>query len=265
MKLKDLGKPIYGTGNLFEWGNDQILKLYGPETPKDVVKQMKAREDWLYELGLPVPKLGELLEIEDSFGQIYEKIDGISMGEQLISFQEDEQKIDDLATSFAEVHFQIHSCSADQMNMHHQKEFFPALIERIDILSPELKETLITKIKELPSGTQICHGDFHPFNLVMSSRGPIVIDWNNSHAGNPLEDVARSRLILAGHSHMHPSLTRTLDQFQAKYLDHYFELAPKSRDEISLWWPTVAAIRFLDNIPELHKWLLAQVKTGIEQ
>ena len=41
-----------------------------------------------------------------------------------------------------------------------------------------------------PERPALCHGDFHPFNVMLSPRGPIVIDWNNAHIGNPLEDVA---------------------------------------------------------------------------
>ena len=261
MKIKDLGEPIYGRGNLFKWGEDQILKLYGPEVPRDFVVQLGKKEKSFYDAGLPVPKPGELLEIEDSLGQIYERIEGKSLRDELISLTEnDELRVNELATIFADVHFQIHSCTTVEVEMQHQRDFFPSHLKRIDILSDELKKELVDEIKEISNGNRICHGDFHPLNVLLSPKGPIVIDWNNSHIGNPLEDVARSKLLLVGASRMYPSLKKTLDRFREVYLDRYFQLDPNGQDQIDQWWPIVSAIRLLDNIPELEDWLLEQIR-----
>ena len=40
---QSLGQPIYGTGNHFEWGENQILKLYGPDVPSDWVRELGRR------------------------------------------------------------------------------------------------------------------------------------------------------------------------------------------------------------------------------
>jgi aminoglycoside phosphotransferase (APT) family kinase protein len=58
--------------------------------------------------------------------------------------------------------------------------------------------------------------------VLMSSRGPIVIDWNNAHIGNPLEDVARSRLMLSGVAMTEPSLRPALDLFR---IDNFWAAA----------------------------------------
>jgi uncharacterized protein (TIGR02172 family) len=261
MRIKDLGAPIYGTGNLFKWGEDQILKVYGSEFPREFVVQLGEKEKSFYNAGLPVPKIGKLLEIEDSLGQVYERIEGKSLLDELISPTEnDEPRVNELATIFAEVHFQIHSCTTVEVQMQHQRDFFPDLLERIDSLSDELKKALVNEIKEISEGNQICHGDFHPLNVLLSPKGPIVIDWNNSHIGNPLEDIARSKLILVGASRMYPSLKKTVDRFREVYLDRYFQLNQNGQDQIDRWWPIVSAIRLLDDIPELEDWLLEQIK-----
>lgn len=261
MRIKDLGEPIFGTGNLFKWGEDQILKVYGSEVPKEFVIQLGKKEKSFYNAGLPVPKLGELIEIEDGLGQIYERIEGNSLRDELVSVTEnDEQRVDELATIFANVHFQIHSCSSFEVQMQHQRDFFPMLLEKIYSLSDEQKKALVNEIKKISNGNQICHGDFHPLNILLSPKGPVVIDWNNSHIGNPIEDVARSKLLLVGASRSYPSFKKTLDRFREVYLDRYFQLNPNVQEQIERWWPIVSAIRLLDNIPELEEWLLEQIK-----
>src|SRR4051794_1912989 len=44
---------------------------------------------------------------------------------------------------------------------------------------------------------RVIHLDLHPQNVMVTSRGPVVIDWRNSRNGSPELDVAMSALILA--------------------------------------------------------------------
>jgi aminoglycoside phosphotransferase (APT) family kinase protein len=43
----------------------------------------------------------------------------------------------------------------------------------------------------------LLHLDLHPENVLMTTDGPIVIDWTNARAGDPEQDVALTWLILA--------------------------------------------------------------------
>ncbi|GAA0906784.1 hypothetical protein Vau01_070850 [Virgisporangium aurantiacum] len=44
---------------------------------------------------------------------------------------------------------------------------------------------------------RILHLDLHPANVMMTARGPVVIDWRNARTGPPGLDVALTALILA--------------------------------------------------------------------
>ncbi|MET0939438.1 MAG: phosphotransferase [Gaiellaceae bacterium] len=46
-------------------------------------------------------------------------------------------------------------------------------------------------------GERLLHLDFHPDNVLLSARGPVVIDWANARAGDPGLDVAMTWLICA--------------------------------------------------------------------
>ncbi|MFE6664432.1 phosphotransferase [Streptomyces sp. NPDC057697] len=46
-------------------------------------------------------------------------------------------------------------------------------------------------------GDRILHLDLHPGNVMLTDRGPVVIDWSNTTEGAPSEDRAMSSLILA--------------------------------------------------------------------
>lgn len=47
-------------------------------------------------------------------------------------------------------------------------------------------------------GSRLLHLDLHPLNVIMSPKGPIVIDWPNAKRGNPPADVAATWILLAG-------------------------------------------------------------------
>jgi Ser/Thr protein kinase RdoA (MazF antagonist) len=46
-------------------------------------------------------------------------------------------------------------------------------------------------------GDRVLHLDLHPGNVMLTSRGPVVIDWSNVRAGPAGADVAMAYLILA--------------------------------------------------------------------
>jgi aminoglycoside phosphotransferase (APT) family kinase protein len=46
-------------------------------------------------------------------------------------------------------------------------------------------------------GTKILHLDLHPANVMLTSRGPVVIDWSNVRAGPAGADVAMAHMIMA--------------------------------------------------------------------
>jgi aminoglycoside phosphotransferase (APT) family kinase protein len=57
---------------------------------------------------------------------------------------------------------------------------------------------LHARLHEIPfEGERLIHLDFHPDNVLLSSRGPVVIDWANSRAGEPALDVAMTWVICA--------------------------------------------------------------------
>lgn len=249
--------------NLYAWGEDQLVKLVGGEAPDGWVEHMARIDRALYAAGLPVPAAGQVVEIDGAKGLVYERIAGGPMADDLLGPAEpDPDTVTQLARIFAQVHAEIHSYG-DIPELPSQKERLAPAIRRLDALPPDLKAAALKALDELPDGDRLCHGDFHPFNVLMSPGGPVVIDWNNAHIGNPLGDVARSTLILSGVAMLEPWLRSSIDSFTTVYLEHYFQLRPGDQQQLVAWQPVVAAVRLCDEIPELQEWLLTQIETGL--
>ena len=52
-------------------------------------------------------------------------------------------------------------------------------------------------LREVGAGDRLLHLDLHPSNVILSTSGPVVIDWTNAHRGEPALDVALTWVILA--------------------------------------------------------------------
>jgi aminoglycoside phosphotransferase (APT) family kinase protein len=92
---------------------------------------------------------------------------------------------------------------------------------------------LLAQRRPLEGTTTICHGDLHPFNLLVADDGRVtVIDWTAAIRAEPVYDVAFTSLLLA-----HPPLDATgpLDaiitwvggRIARRFISHYRALAPE--------------------------------------
>lgn len=50
-------------------------------------------------------------------------------------------------------------------------------------------------LRSAGEGNALLHLDLHPMNVLLSARGPVVIDWTNAHRGDPAMDVALTWLL----------------------------------------------------------------------
>jgi aminoglycoside phosphotransferase (APT) family kinase protein len=50
-------------------------------------------------------------------------------------------------------------------------------------------------LPHVDEGDRLLHLDLHPMNVLMAERGPVVIDWTNAAAGDPLADVANTYVL----------------------------------------------------------------------
>ena len=148
-----------------------------------------------------------------------------------------------------------------------QRQRLDSKIRQAKGLSPDLKSVALEALAAMPQETRLCHGDFHLDNVLMTARGPVVIDWIDAALGRPLADVARSSVILMGI--LAPGsganwLERILVRFHHRiYLRHYFRLRPGGEEEYRAWRPIVAAARMSEGITQLQDWLGSQVQEGL--
>ena len=163
----DLGKPIaYGrTAEIYAWQEGQILKLFYDWVSASAAENEAQVAHAVYASGLPVPKPGEILTVEGRYGLVYERLDGLTM---LGIFQKQPWRMRALAKQFAELHVHMHATPTGQPNS--QRERLQQKIKEAKPLSDALKQAALAALALLPEGESLCHGDFHPDNIIMTAQ-----------------------------------------------------------------------------------------------
>ncbi len=89
----------------------------------------------------------------------------------------------------------------------------------------------------------VCHGDFHPSNVLVDGDRAAVIDWTDAGIGDPHCDVARTSWLfgfasVAAPTRVERSVVRaTAPLLARRYLNNYRRDRPVDPERIRLWMP----------------------------
>lgn len=165
------------------------------------------------------------------------------------------------ARRLANIHAQMHDCVFNA-DVPAQCRKLENKIKAADALPTSLKTALLKALESMPVGDRVCHGDFHPANVLLTEKDARVINWIDASRVNPLADVTRTTVILLGSagSSQTPNIFIKLyiKIAHATYLREYFRLRPGGQDEYYRRLPIAAAARLTEGMPELEKWLVEQ-------
>ena len=172
-----------------------------------------------------------------------------------------------MARMLAEIHATIHE--RDGSSLPSQKEYLERNIRAAPRLTDEARAAALDTLERLPQGNAVCHGDFHPENVLMSESGPIVIDWIIATSGNPIADVARTSMMLRLGSI--PSGTRgkllitiARRMFHRRYMKRYTELTGVTLEQVLEWELPVVAARLNEGIEDEESDLLAVIHNSLD-
>ena len=252
------------TAEIFLWKDNQVLKVFLDWCPATDVEREARSTQAVHKAGLPVPAVEVIVEMDGRLGIVFKRVEGPSM---LGLFISKPWKLFQLAHVLAELHAGMHSCEVPELRS--QRDKLESHIQRADALPAPTKETVLKALEQLPDGSAVCHGDFHPANIIMSSQGPVIIDWLDATQGNPLADLARTSLLLQTASVPPFIAGRWLINwvrglFYSTYLKRYLQLRPASREQIAVWQLPVAAARLAEDIPEEKDRLLALIEASLQ-
>jgi uncharacterized protein (TIGR02172 family) len=246
------------TADVHEWDDGHVLKLFHNWFEFENIEYEMKIAQAVHASGVKSPAVGDMVQVEGRNGLIYERVSGESMLEM---FQRKPWRVIQFGRILAELHEQMHKC-VFEAEVPFQRRKLKNKIKNANALPVYLKPKLLGALESLPDGDRVCHGDFHPANVLMDGVNATVIDWIDASRGNPLADVARTSIITLGAAAStqipNAMLKVFVRVFHSAYLQNYFRLRPGGEDEYRRWLPIVAGARLNENIPELEKWLVKE-------
>jgi uncharacterized protein (TIGR02172 family) len=257
--MKQLNPIAQGsTAEIYEWQSEEVLKLF-----HEIRSEQEVRREFHLARAVQVtglaPRVNEVIQVDQRWGIVYQHVQGISLVEAM---QNDSSNTLYFAKHFAELHARIHTFN-DVAGLPSQLERLEKKILATPLLTTTLQQKVIAHLETLLTARILCHGDFHPGNVLVEEDKFFVIDWADATLGQPLADVTRTILILEGLAAAEPSLAPLVNNFKTAYLENYFALRPGSEKDLVLWRPVIAAARLREGIHQ--DWLLEQVHLGMTQ
>jgi aminoglycoside phosphotransferase (APT) family kinase protein len=157
-------------GSMLASGRDADIFEYGPKSVlrrsrngRSMVSEARIME-YARAKGYPVPAVEEVSD--DGSDMVMERIDGADM---LGSLSRRPWTIGRQGKVLADLHLRLHEIPAP--------DWLPAAAAG--------------------AGDRLLHLDLHPLNVILSPKGPVVIDWTNARRGDPSSDVALTWVLIA--------------------------------------------------------------------
>jgi len=270
MQISDTPIAEGRTAELYAWGEGRVLKLLRPGFPAALIQQEQAITAAICQAGIAAPKIYELLEVDGRPGIVYERIDGPSL---LGTMQRSPLRLRAHAALLARLHASVHAhvYSPAPEGAPRQKAILAQQIQSAEVLPAAMRKAVLDLLGGLPGGDTLCHNDFHPLNVLMGAKGPVIIDWESASLGNPCADVARTALTFGlarppqGFSNCVAKLITEvyLRAFTSAYLASYRALTNDRLADLRAWLTVQAAAKVQWEAPANQGLWLAVIYKGL--
>ena len=231
---------VGNVAEIFEYGS-RVLKLYKSPAGKAAAFREASIHAAVEALDLPVPGICGVEPFGDRWGLVFDRVEQPSFAEQMRDHPEHASRYID---NMVRLQIRIHAQAAPEFAK--LKARLAANIALTRLLDDGQKQDFLARLPAMPDGECLCHGDFHPMNILGDMSGPVVIDWADARRGEPAADACRSYLLLKLHA----------PQWATAYLDAYCRAAGTARGAVLDWLPYVAAAKLAEEVPSEIKRLL---------
>jgi uncharacterized protein (TIGR02172 family) len=248
------------TAEIYAWDDSQALKLYYAGWSASWVEQEAQVSRAVDATGLPVPATGSVLEVDGRFGILFERVSGPSMLQQ---FSARPWTVAHSLRVFADLHLAMHTRHVSGLPS--QRAQLARSISEASAASATTRAQALEQLERLPDDHVLCHGDYHPDNVLMTQTGPVIIDWGSASSGHPLADVARTELLLQM-GEPPPSqknkwlLTSARALVRRAYIRRYLRRSPEHAAELAVWRFPIAVARLSEEIVEERGKLLRLIE-----
>jgi aminoglycoside phosphotransferase (APT) family kinase protein len=177
---------------IFSWDEGEVLRLYRDPNARDRADREIVALDAV-RCALPcVPAPHGRLDWDGRPGILMQRLDGHGV---LAEIQRRPWRVRPLAMLCGRAHANLNALRAP-VQLPELRGELKRRIEGEASIPSEFRVAALHELDRLPDGDALCHGDFHPDNVLLCRTGPVVIDWPNATRGDACGDFARTVLMM---------------------------------------------------------------------
>lgn len=249
------------TAAVYLWDEETVLKLarepgWEPAFEREAVALAAAGAT----PGL-APALHGSITVEGRPGLLMERLHGIDLLKEL---EKKPWRTWRVGRELAEVHVRLNQIAAPP-EMYRARDGI-AFRLRSELVPPAVRERALALLAEAPDGDRLCHGDFHPGNLMRTRDGHLrVVDFAPACAGDPDWDYASTLSLLqvgqpVGARAWMRLLVRLFRGILVRsYRRRYERLRRVDPANLQRWTTIYLCQRLADGIPEERQQILARL------
>jgi aminoglycoside phosphotransferase (APT) family kinase protein len=253
---------VTGTALPVDWSAPIVARVPPRAERFALLERESLLQAWAADHGYPAPRVVDVLapgELFESPVQIVQRVPGGTMTDAMTARP---WRIPRLVGRLGELHARVHALpvpdwarSAEWSVVERRLALVQFVLERHS--HPELAVALEQVERLRPSldvaEPVLCHGDFHPMNLLVDGDDTAVIDWTDAGIGDAHSDIARTAWLFLFASAASPRraersvLKPMAPVLSRRYLASYRRHRPVDPDRVRLWMP----------LHLLHAWAMA--------
>lgn len=185
---------LLGSGKeaeVFEYGT-MIVKLYKAIAPKRSAFREAAILALVEPFELPAPSVRGVVQVGGRWGVIMDRAEAPSFGDVM---RRQPGLIPAYLQEMALLQLRVHSQPGTQLTSLKARPRVN-IQQSTAILGEARQRALLRRLAVLPEGNRLCHGDFHPLNILGPLGHETLVDWLDAGCGEPAADVCRSYVLI---------------------------------------------------------------------
>jgi aminoglycoside phosphotransferase (APT) family kinase protein len=247
---------VVATGSrsiIYEWGDGAVAKVPRRSTPDTWAKFEFDYTQAVHACGVRVPAPVGIASVDGRPAMVSDRVTGPSMWEALVANPSDAGRF---GRQLGEIHLQLFATRPPITIPSQRSRLSSKIREAARSRDPRLLRALEV-LPPQPTKPSLCHGDFHPKNIILSDAGPVIVDWFDVSRGDACGDVMRTLLLLSTPSdspvsqgHLPGGSEEVLAELRSSYEQTMRTALLLESSAMQAWQIIEAAARLAENVDE---------------
>lgn len=176
-----------GTGVVYQYSDDMIVKVYNPGTSLDVIEREREFSKRAFVKGIPTAIPFGIVKVGECYGTCFELLNAVTLAQAL---KEHPERFEEYMEKYVNLIKHLQTIEDNKHEFAHIKE---VLISRIQSLRPIFPKEMMDLAEEItkcmPDSDTIVHGDLHTNNVMVQNDELLIIDMADLTRGPKTYDM----------------------------------------------------------------------------